>query len=114
MFSVKFHLALDTHTVTLDSNALDLIDYTLTVVASKKKKKKKLAPAPALTVDPTRPWLASSARDQSSQADWNGSVHPTPPKPLLAFNSPGDTPFQPPGSSRCTRRPPAVPAGRRG
>jgi hypothetical protein len=52
MFSVKFHLALDTHTVTLDSNALDLIDYTLTVVAQKKKK---IAPAPALTVDPTRP-----------------------------------------------------------
>lgn len=42
MFSVKFHLALDTHTVTLDSNALDLIDYTLTVVAQKKKKSPRL------------------------------------------------------------------------
>lgn len=71
-----------------------LIDYTLTVVWSLNSPRLRRWPSPD---------LAHLLCSRSVRRIWIGSVDPTPPKPLLAFNSPGDTPLQPPGSSRCTR-----------
>lgn len=74
MFSVKFHLALDTHTVTLDSNALDLIDYTLTVVAQKKKKNRPGSGADRRP-DPTLARLLRARSVEPGGLEWISRSH---------------------------------------